>query len=191
MERAEHIREWLWQLSYRIAPPMSREELTGRINLLAVDLAEEFDVGAFTRSSMLQAARNKFWPNFGDLCETLSPFVEQHRESMRLLALPPPRPESREPYDPGPAPDWCFARDTRHLVREAPQARDPIRTIEQQIAILLADATPEQREQAQQAADERAKPYEPEPELRAAAAEAPRPEVKRGPVLVEDDDPDA
>jgi hypothetical protein len=173
---------------------MEIEELTGRITMLAIDLAEEFPAEIFTRSSMLEAARNRFWPNFGDLCEMLSPLVQQHRESMRFLALPPPRPESREPYDPGPAPDWCCNRNPRHLVHEPARARDPVRTADEQIAAMRALATDDQWERARQAAAERAKPTDPHEAddvvvpLRAAAAEL-KPEIRRGPPL--DDDQDA
>jgi len=128
MERAEHIRDWLWQLAARVLPSMHETELTGRINLLAADLAEEFSAAAFTHASMLRVARccGRYFPNFAEVCEPLAAWWKEGQTEREYAArydrLPPPA-QSREPYDPGPAPDWCFEGGPRFRKDSDPQAK--------------------------------------------------------------------
>ena len=137
----QHVREWLLQLGGRISPSMRPEEYAARISMLCEDLADSFDAEVFSRASMLDVAKRfgRIWPSFGEICEVLQPFVVAERERRYFLALPPPAPERREPYDPGPAPDWCFEREPRHLGRvglDELKIQKPIRSVDQQLAEL-------------------------------------------------------
>ena len=133
------IRDWLKALAALVAASMSGEEISARIGALTPHLAAEFPRDAFCRASLTAVARQcRFFPNFAELCEALTAWVKQHRESRRLLALPSPRAESREPYKlPPPPPERSsrhFGRPDREEIRELIQK--PLRSVAQQLAEL-------------------------------------------------------
>lgn len=98
-----HIRDWLKALAALIAPSMSGEEITARISALTPHLAAEYPPDAFCRASLTHTARLcRFFPNFAECCEALSPWWREHRPLPPLVAPPPirqrtePTPEERE-----------------------------------------------------------------------------------------------
>lgn len=133
-------RQWLTQLGRLNGIKIAPEEAGDYLDAFAPMLAKRFDDSAFTAESLEHvAAQCKYLPTYGELVPLLTTWVGQHRETQRLMALPPPREESREPYQPPPAPEWCFNRQPRLMGRrEAAELtiRDPIRSVEEQLAIL-------------------------------------------------------
>jgi len=82
-----HTRDWLKALGALIAPSMTQQEFAGRINVLAAALAREFPPGAFCPASLAHVARQcKFFPNFAELCEYLSPWWKEHRPKPIAIA---------------------------------------------------------------------------------------------------------
>jgi hypothetical protein len=111
MGPSDHVRDWLKKLGTLISPAMTQQEFAGRINVLAPELVQEFPPDAFTQETARLVARQcKFFPNFAEICTALEPWAKEQRTAKEYAALPPPREQSTEPYDPGPAPDWCFDR---------------------------------------------------------------------------------
>lgn len=197
-------RNWLKMLAAFQIGRMEPEEVEWRLAVLAPALAEEFPDEVFTPDSARAVARasGAYFPVFGEICEALAPIAKEVREAAwwrkRLADRAAEarkqiedRAKAAEPYELSPAPEWCFERESRHMGRMERgelTIQKPIRTPEEQIAILLGEATPQQQAQAERyaatatppAANADAAP------LRAAAADMPR-EVVRGPVLEEDD----
>jgi hypothetical protein len=135
-------RNWLKMVGAYNIGAMTGEEIEWRLSVLAPALAAEFDPEVFTPETARTVARQtQYFPTFGEICKALEPLLQQCRESRRILALPPPRYESREPYRPPPAPEWCFERKPRLLGRRdreeiADLAQPPARTVAQQYAEL-------------------------------------------------------
>jgi hypothetical protein len=134
------VHDWLTYLAALNVGGLGKDEVELRLAVLAPALAEEFADEAFTPATARAVARKhtRYFPTFGELCQTLEPLLQQHRERRRFLALPPPRAENREPYKlPPPPPE----RKPRHL---GPLSRDeiheliqkPVRTVAQQLAEL-------------------------------------------------------
>lgn len=137
------VRDWLTLLAGLNGYGIGKEEVQLRLDLLAPALAEEFPVEVFTTDTVRAAAKKhtRYFPGFGELCEVLQPFAQAAREDRRLRIeySGPTRTESQEPYQPPPAPEWCFNRQPRLMGRrEAAELNihDPIRTVEDQLAIL-------------------------------------------------------
>lgn len=144
MSHTDLVADWLRELGLRIRPTgIGPEELVGSIAVLTEDLAELYGPSVFCRETILLVARrHKFWPNLAELCEILGPWWRERREANRVLALPPPGAKSAAPYDPGSAPEWCFERNPRHMGRVERgdlKIPPPLRTVEEQLAILQAE----------------------------------------------------
>lgn len=133
----EHVRQWLKMVGALNDAAMAAEEFEVRLAVLAPALAAEFDAEIFTPDTARTVARQTpYFPVFGEICKLLEPAIREHRERQRYLALPPPRGESREPYVlPMPPPE----KPPRTRIRlEARDIQPPIRTVEEQLAILRA-----------------------------------------------------
>lgn len=89
----QRIFEWLLRLHAVTAGNSAGPEAAERVNLVAPMLAERFPLDAFTRRSLEHvAAENRFWPSYGELVASLSPWWRDNRP--RPTALPaPPEPE--------------------------------------------------------------------------------------------------
>ena len=140
------VQRWLLQLGRAVAIRASSDDADDFVETMAPMLAYRFPNEAFSFDAFEHvAAQSKFLPNYGELVERLGAHWQQHRERRRVLALPPPRAESREPYKlPPPPPE----RKPRHL---GPLSRDeisqlvqkPLRSVAQQLAELgFAEGTP-------------------------------------------------
>jgi hypothetical protein len=114
------IRDWLKALGVRIAPSMEAGEFAGRIAVLAQDLAAEFPAEAFCHETLLLVGRQcRYWPNLAELCDALEPWMRRWRASRAYALLPAASNQaSREPYDPGPAPAWCFEGGPQQQVKD-------------------------------------------------------------------------
>lgn len=134
------IRQWLTQLGRLTSAKIEAEEVANYLDAFTPMLAERFDDSAFSVKSLEHvAAQCRYLPTYGELVPLLTTWVRQHRETQRMLALPAPAPEAREPYVPPPAPEWCFEREPRLMGRREPgelKIPPPLRTVEEQIAIL-------------------------------------------------------
>jgi hypothetical protein len=120
MGPSDHARDWLKKLGTLISPAMTQQEFAGRINVLAPELVQEFPPDAFTpETARLVARQCKFFPNFAEICTALEPWAKEQRTAREYAALPPPRGKSPEPYNPSPAPAWCFDRKPRLLGRHS------------------------------------------------------------------------
>lgn len=130
-------RNWLKVLGALNDAAMGTEEFDIRLAVLAPALAAEFPPGVFTPDTARSVARqSRYFPVFGEICALLEPALRECRERQRLLALPPPRTESRKPYVlPMPPPE----KPPRGRIRiEARDIPPPIRTVKQQLTILRA-----------------------------------------------------
>jgi hypothetical protein len=133
-------RNWLKMLGALNDAAMGTEEFEMRLAVLAPALAAEFPPEIFTPDTARSVARqSRYFPVFGEICALLEPACREQRERQRYLALPPPRAESREPYVlPMPPPEKPARSRIRLEARDIPL---PIRTVEQQLAILRASET--------------------------------------------------
>jgi hypothetical protein len=134
------VHDWLTYLAALNVGGLGKDEVELRLAVLAPALAEEFSDEAFTPDTARAVARKhtRYFPTFGELCQTIEPLLQQRRERRRFLALPPPRAESREPYKlPPPPPERTprhLGRPDREEIRELIQK--PLRTVAQQLAEL-------------------------------------------------------
>jgi hypothetical protein len=125
-------RNWLKMIGVLNDAAMTTEEFELRLAVLAPALAAEFAPEVFTPDSARSVARQtRYFPVFGEICALLEPASREHRESRRLLALPAPRLESREPYVMPMPPPEKPPRGRIHL--EARDIPEPIRTVAQQL----------------------------------------------------------
>jgi hypothetical protein len=132
-------RNWLKMVGAFNDAAMAPEEFEMRLAVLAPALAAEFAPEVFTPDTARTVARRTLhFPVFGEICELLTPMVREQRERQRLLALPPPRAESRKPYVlPMPPPEK--PPRSRISIRERDDMTgrsyipEPIRTVEEQL----------------------------------------------------------
>lgn len=138
------VRDWLKMVGALNDAAMSPEEFNLRLAVLAPALAAEFDAAIFTPDTARKAARQtKYFPVFGEFCAFLEPLARDNREKRRVLALPPPGCESRVPYALPPPPPEKTPRVRISIAERDDMTgrsgiQEPIRTPEQQLAILRA-----------------------------------------------------
>jgi hypothetical protein len=142
-------RNWLKMLAALNVGSMTAEEVEWRLAVLAPAIADEFDDAVLTpETARLVARQHKFLPTFGEICEALEPTAKLARENRRIAIKYAGRPAPKAaPYDLPPAPAWCFDREPRLIGRREPGELDlqpPRLTVAEQIALLQADASPEQ-----------------------------------------------
>lgn len=133
------VRRWLTQLGRLNGVRIEPEEASEYLDAFCPMLARRFDDGAFTAESLDHVTGEcKYLPTYGEVVQLLSAWLRQHRETERLLALPPPAQEAREPYKPPPAPEWCFERESRLMGRHSREeiaalAQKPVRSVKEQL----------------------------------------------------------
>ena len=87
------VRKWLMALGALSAGSLTPMEVEAKLGTMAPLLAEEFDPEAFTKASLVRAARaSKFFPVFAEVCDALRATVRDARPLMPRLASPGPAP---------------------------------------------------------------------------------------------------
>lgn len=143
--KPEVIADWVSFLATGVASPPGPEEIrlkTGALMLNCGNLP-----AVWTRETLIAALdKFKFFPSAAEVKELLSGFAEKiQRQKQALEAManaPWRRPTTIVPgkYEIPPAPEWCGDRTTRHFSGKGViTAQPPIRSVEQQLAILRKD----------------------------------------------------
>ena len=85
------VRKWLKALGALSAGALTPMEVEAKLDAMTPLLAAEYGAEAFTRDSLVRAARaSKFFPSFAEVCEALSGAVRDTRPPAPRLAAPDP-----------------------------------------------------------------------------------------------------
>ena len=94
MTRRDHLHtvtSWLNDLNDLTAGQTPLADAKRKIAALAAALSEEYPAGAFTRQSLVVVAKaGTFFPSFGEICKTLSPWWMERRPPPLAIASDQP-----------------------------------------------------------------------------------------------------
>jgi hypothetical protein len=146
------IRNWLEKLGCAVSNPPDENALIARLSMVLFACGD-FPAGCWTDDTLRMAVdRFSFWPSVAEISKMLKPRAIALNEVLELSKLPRAR-EMTEPYNPLPAPvvETLRSRVTRWGADDAPgwsNAQEPVRTPEEQLAILRGDRLPDEPDPA-------------------------------------------
>ena len=111
------VRKWLKALGALSAGALTPMEVEAKLDAMTPLLAAEYGAEAFTRDSLVRAARaSKFFPSFAEVCEALSGAVRDTRPPAPRLSAPEPVPRE------APTPEQIAANRARVAELKAAEA---------------------------------------------------------------------